>query len=318
MSNKSNNQKRIVMSMGGKGGGGKSTLMTSLVDFFHAENCPVTLIDCDTENKVHGSFSHFFKEALKVDITTPSGFDEFVEKVLCDNAPMVLADLGAGSGKFTFKRFDDMHDPLQEAGVRFLAIGVLTSEVATTETIFNWANALKSRTDYLIVRNHRNGDDFSALEQSEPGQRFLKVSKAPVIDMEARLDDIQRDLDKRGLSLRQALEAPSEIARPELANHLWAKPWKCSPTDFPVHSKVSLVRSIIPTGQARNAHWIRATRMTRASFGGHLPDSFKSEIFEYPDGTFDFRVEMHRPARRRITGLQVRALLGANQVPEPI
>ena len=116
--------------MGGKGGGGKSTLMTSLVDFFHAENCPVTLIDCDTENKVHGSFSHFFKEALKVDITTPSGFDEFVEKVLCDNAPMVLADLGAGSGKFTFKWFDDMHDPLQEAGVRFLAIGVLTSEVA--------------------------------------------------------------------------------------------------------------------------------------------------------------------------------------------
>ena len=79
--------------MGGKGGGGKSTLMTSLVDFFHAENCPVTLIDCDTENKVHGSFSHFFKEALKVDITTPSGFDEFVEKVLCDNAPMVLATL---------------------------------------------------------------------------------------------------------------------------------------------------------------------------------------------------------------------------------
>ena len=113
--------------MGGKGGGGKSTLMTSLVDFFHAENCPVTLIDCDTENKVHGSFSHFFKEALKVDITTPSGFDEFVEKVLCDNSPIVLADLGAGSGKFTFKWFDDMHDPLQEAGVRFLAIGVLTS-----------------------------------------------------------------------------------------------------------------------------------------------------------------------------------------------
>ena len=98
--------------------------------------------------------------------------------------------------------------------MRFLAIGVLTSEVATTETIFNWANALKSRTDYLIVRNHRNGDDFSALESSEPGQRFLKVSKAPMIDMEARLDDIQRDLDKRGLSLRQALEAPSEIAGP--------------------------------------------------------------------------------------------------------
>ena len=42
--------------------------------------------------------------------------------------------------------------------MRFLAIGVLTSEVATTETIFNWANALKlNGTHYLIVRNHRNG-----------------------------------------------------------------------------------------------------------------------------------------------------------------
>ena len=84
------------MSMGGKGGGGKSTLMTSLVDFFHAENCPVTLIDCDTENKVHGSFSHFFKEALKVDITTPSGFDEFVEKVLCDKRAHGAGRLGSG------------------------------------------------------------------------------------------------------------------------------------------------------------------------------------------------------------------------------
>jgi hypothetical protein len=34
--------------------------------------------------------------------------------------------------------------------------------------------------------------------------------------------------------------------------------------------------------------------MTRASFGGRLPDSFKSEIFEYPDGTFDFRTDLGR------------------------
>ena len=35
----------------------------------------------------------------------------------------------------------------------------------------------------------------------------------------------------------------------------------------------------------------RVTQMTRASLGGRLPDSFKSEIFEHADGTFDFRVE---------------------------
>jgi hypothetical protein len=31
--------------------------------------------------------------------------------------------------------------------------------------------------------------------------------------------------------------------------------------------------------------------MTRFQFRSHLPDSFKSEIFEYPDGRFDFRAE---------------------------
>jgi hypothetical protein len=34
--------------------------------------------------------------------------------------------------------------------------------------------------------------------------------------------------------------------------------------------------------------------MTRASFDGKLPDSFKSEIFEYPDDTFDLWVAYKR------------------------
>jgi ABC-type cobalamin/Fe3+-siderophores transport system ATPase subunit len=217
MTTKATTQKKVIFSAGGKGGGGKSTLMASLADFLHSENCPVTLIDCDIENKVHGSLTHFFNQATKVDITTPHGFDEFVDKVLGDNAPMVLADLGAGSGKYTFKWFDDMYEPMQEAGVSFLTVGVVTTEVATTETVFNWANALKARTQYLVVRNHRNGSDFSALESSEPGQKFLKLSKAPIIDMEARLEDIQREMDFRGLSLRQALDAPPEVAGPLLS-----------------------------------------------------------------------------------------------------
>jgi hypothetical protein len=33
----------------------------------------------------------------------------------------------------------------------------------------------------------------------------------------------------------------------------------------------------------------RVTQLTRASFGDRLPESFKSEIFEYPDGSFNYR-----------------------------
>jgi hypothetical protein len=51
----------------------------------------------------NGSLSHFFKDAAKVDITQADGFDESVDRVLCDDAPMVLADLDVRSGKYAFR-----------------------------------------------------------------------------------------------------------------------------------------------------------------------------------------------------------------------
>jgi hypothetical protein len=52
--------------------------------------------------------------------------------------------------------------------------------------------------DYLVIPNHRDGDDFSYLESTEPGQRFLKAAKPTMIEMEARVADIQRELVNRG------------------------------------------------------------------------------------------------------------------------
>jgi hypothetical protein len=78
---------------------------------------------------------------------------------------MVLADLGAGSGKFTFKWFDDMHDPLQEAGVRFLAIGVLTSEAFIIETRWSFVQyqaQLRSARRVLLGEHREGGTRYPA------------------------------------------------------------------------------------------------------------------------------------------------------------
>ena len=69
----------------------------------------------------------------------------------------------------------------------------------------------------LVVKNKVAGDDFSYLFESEPGRRFLELAKPAIIEMERRLADIQQELNDRGLSLRQALEAPAEIAGPVLS-----------------------------------------------------------------------------------------------------
>ena len=44
-------EKRIILSMGGKGGVGKTGVMTGLAEWFDANQIPVKLLDLDTENK---------------------------------------------------------------------------------------------------------------------------------------------------------------------------------------------------------------------------------------------------------------------------
>jgi Mrp family chromosome partitioning ATPase len=89
--------KRVVFTMGGKGGLGKTGLMVALAEWFEANEIPFTLLDLDTENN-RGSLKHFFNGSVaKVNIHTPAGLDAFIDH-LESGAAIILADMGAGSG----------------------------------------------------------------------------------------------------------------------------------------------------------------------------------------------------------------------------
>ena len=53
-------RKRVIVSMGGKGGVGKTNFMSGLAEWYQDQRIPVTLLDLDTENKARGSLTHFF------------------------------------------------------------------------------------------------------------------------------------------------------------------------------------------------------------------------------------------------------------------
>jgi Mrp family chromosome partitioning ATPase len=53
--------KRVILSMGGKGGVGKTTVITGLAEWFDTNQIPVKLLDLDMENKARGSLTHFFR-----------------------------------------------------------------------------------------------------------------------------------------------------------------------------------------------------------------------------------------------------------------
>src|SRR5205823_6121587 len=117
-------QKRVILSMGGKGGVGKTSVIAALAEWFETNKIPMKLLDLDTENKSRGSLTHFFGGRVpKLNIHTPAGLDAFIDH-LQEDPPVLLADMGAGSGRATHEWFDAMYPDIADAGIVFTAIGV--------------------------------------------------------------------------------------------------------------------------------------------------------------------------------------------------
>jgi hypothetical protein len=70
----------------------------------------------------------------KIDVHTPAGLDAFVDH-LDSGAPIILADMGAGASKLAADWFDSMYEDVAATGVRFTAVGVVTPDPASVESI---------------------------------------------------------------------------------------------------------------------------------------------------------------------------------------
>lgn len=195
-------EKRVIFSMGGKGGVGKTSVMTGLAEWFEENQIPVTLLDLDTENKAKGSFAHFFSGRVpKINIHTPAGLDAFVD-ILAEDAPAILADMGAGAGKITHDWFDKMYPDVTAAGVVFTAIGVVTSDPASVESVLNWAAALEHRVSYVVVENNlTEHTDFTYWRQSDEAEEFRQRLKPAIIRLDYRLADLENAARNYGVTL---------------------------------------------------------------------------------------------------------------------
>lgn len=202
-----NAEKRVILSMGGKGGVGKTSFMTALAEWFDANEIPVKLLDLDVENKARGSLAHFFGGRVpKVNIHTPAGLDAFVDQ-LADGPPVIIADMGAGSGQVTHDWFDAMYPDVAEAGIVFTAVGIVTSDPASVESVLAWAVRLQNRASYLIVENCiSDRTDFRYWRESEQALQFQKMFAPGVIQMDYRLAELENAARNHGVTL-------GEIAR---------------------------------------------------------------------------------------------------------
>ena len=200
--------------MGGKGGTGKTTVLTALSEWFSENGIACVRLDLDTENKVKGSFSHFFPEQTrKIDINTRAGLDAFID--LADEAPIILADMGSGSGKVAHGWFDAMYESISDA-MSFTALGLVTCDPASVESVLGWAARLQNRVSYVIVLNKQEDEatPFTYWEQTAEAIKFRKLFEPEIIQMDSRLPDLQHALRNHGATLTAVIKR--EVTIPEL------------------------------------------------------------------------------------------------------
>jgi len=195
-------EKRVILSMGGKGGVGKTSVIAALAEWFDLNQIPVKLLDLDTENKARGSLTHFFGGRVpKVNIHTPAGLDAFVDH-LADGPRAILADMGAGSGQVTHDWFEKMYPDVAETGIVFTTIGVVTPDPASVESVLAWAKRLQCRVRYLIVENSvAEHSDFTYWRKSQQASQFQEMFKPAVIRMDYRLADLENGARQYGVTL---------------------------------------------------------------------------------------------------------------------
>jgi hypothetical protein len=208
-------RKRVILSMGGKGGVGKTNVMTALAEWYVDNRIPVTLLDLDTENKARGSLTHFFGGAVpKINVHTPEGLDAFLD-YLDGGPPILLADMGSGAGRVTSVWFDDMYGPVAKRGVVFTAIGLVTSDPASVESVLTWADRLQERVSYVIVENETDANgSFTYWRDSAQARAFRQAFEPAVIHMAYRLPHLETAMRNHGVTLTQVIDRQTSV--PEL------------------------------------------------------------------------------------------------------
>lgn len=204
--------KRVVFTMGGKGGVGKTGVVVALAEWFQVNEIPVTLLDLDTENKARGSLKHFFNGTVtKVDVHTPAGLDAFVDH-LDGGTPIILADMGAGAGQVAAGWFDSMYEDVAATGVRFTAVGIVTPDPASVESVLAWANRLQDRVEYVIVENATSAlADFTYWRSTKQANQFRQAFTPAILQMEFRLAELENPLRQHGIQLGQVADRKTVV-----------------------------------------------------------------------------------------------------------
>jgi hypothetical protein len=105
-----------------------------------------------------------------------------------------------------------MYDDVAATGVRFTAVGVITPDPASVESLLAWANRLQDRAEYVIVENATSTPaDFTYWRSTKQATRFREAFSTAVLEMEFRLAELENSLRQHRIQLGQVADRKTVV-----------------------------------------------------------------------------------------------------------
>lgn len=191
---------RIVFTVGGKGGVGKSWLVALLAQWLELLSIAFALYDCDDETS---TTSRFFPYAKFLAIRSASEIDQLVQVATSGEFSVVLVDLPARAGDefqgwFSIVPWTELAD----LGVRFTALGVVSGAKDSIEAILRWREFLGDNVDYILALNRR--DDLGIFLSSRARDQ-LRAAGIPEVEIPRMDERFAAALDRANWSIATAL-----------------------------------------------------------------------------------------------------------------
>lgn len=190
---------RIHLIGGEKGGVGKSMVSRLLAQYFIDRNLPFVGFDTD---RSHGALLRFYSDyASSALVDRFEALDQIVEAAVEQPGRRVLVDLAAQTDEPLVRWMDEsgVLEMAEEAGFTLTYWHVMDSGRDSVDLLSRLLDRFGSRLQYVLVRNHLRGDDFSLLENSGQQARALDLG-AKVVTLKRLHDVVVHKIDAHNSS----------------------------------------------------------------------------------------------------------------------
>jgi hypothetical protein len=193
---------------GEKGGVGKSVAARALAQYFIDKNLPFTGFDTD---RSHTSFTRFYGDfAAPVIVDTYEGLDlivgEFEEPDTDGKLKSVIVDLAAQTAAPLSRwiKESDLLPMLAEMGVTVNFWHIADAGADSVDLLDRLVNTYGAGPNYIVVKNHGRGTDFSQLDASIAMKKARSLG-ATVVILDQLHEASMRKIDRSSASFWAAI-----------------------------------------------------------------------------------------------------------------